>query len=177
MGWRGPGHYTSTQGSDDTKTRKYQVATRLGHTKRQYLTYKTKSGFLTCRGQRQQGKLGLRGTPESVRYIGRCARSPTQQEGTHVVPTRGNLGATLKTKQRSLSRAEMKRKQSNREASASCKRGKPALMARVERPRARAVALILNTAGAKSIKTQLPITASVLQIKRAVERAEGIKPS
>ena len=50
-------------------------------------------------------------------------------------------------------------------------------MARVERPRARAVALILNTAGAKSIKTQLPITASVLQIKRAVERAEGIKPS
>ena len=45
-------------------------------------------------------------TPESVRYIGGCARSPTQQEGTHAVPTRGNLGAaTLKTKQQGGSEA------------------------------------------------------------------------
>jgi hypothetical protein len=37
------------------------------------------------------------------------------------------------------------------------------------------VALVLTTAGGKSIAVQLPITATVLQLKRAVEKKEGIR--
>lgn len=62
----------------------------------------------------------------------------------------------------------MKRNSTGAKA-ASCKKSKPNADS--------TVALTLTTAGATSVEMQLPITATVLKVKRAVEREEGIAPS